>query len=174
MLETNPDAWSANPDNTIKLPPWKGDPNDKELVELIPFLEYLAALGVKDVRPVIKDFDGKHIPTEFLRREAIARDELRKSLGDKKSSKGPPNWVLALLGMKPNEQKEDDVKTFGDLARERGMQMYQETQRHLAEHKDEMLKEQQQAEKQMAEQMKTSLGKILTEVSSLPWLIGIS
>jgi len=166
MIETNPDAWSANPDNTIKLPPWKGDPKDRDLVALIPFLEYMAAMGVPDVRPIIKDFDGTHIPTEFARREELIREQLRKELGQKKGKKkGPPAWALELLGMKPREEKDEDVKTFMDLARERGQQNYRETQRHLVEHKDELLKEQQQAEREMAEQMKTSLSKIFTEVS---------
>ncbi|KAF8249528.1 NIF-domain-containing protein [Wilcoxina mikolae CBS 423.85] len=164
MVETNPDAWSANPDNTIKLPPWKGDANDRDLVALIPFLEYIAAMGVADVRPIIKDFDGTHIPTEFARREELIREQLRKELGQKKGKKkGPPAWALGLLGMKPKEDMDEDVKTFMDLARERGQQQYKETQKHLAEHRDELLREQQQAEKEMAEQMKTSLSKIFTE-----------
>jgi len=165
MLETNPDAWSASPENTIKLPPWKGDPNDKELVALIPFLEYIAAMGVADVRPIIKDFEGKHVATEFARREELIREQLRKELGQGKGKKsGPPSWVLSLLGTKPKEHRDDeDVKTFMDLARERGQQNYLETQKHLAEHREELLKEQQQAEKEMAEQMKTSLSKIFAE-----------
>ncbi|CCX14387.1 HAD-like domain-containing protein [Pyronema domesticum] len=164
MIETNPDAWSANPDNTIKLPPWKGDATDRDLVALIPFLEYIAAMGVPDVRKVIKDFDGTHIPTEFARREELIREQLRKELGNTKGKKkGPPSWALGVLGMKPKEDEGDDVKTFMDIARERGQQNYLETQKHLAEHKEELLREQQQAEKEMAEQMKTSLSKIFTE-----------
>lgn len=163
MLETNPEAWSANPDNTIKMKPWKGEKSDRELVSLIPFLEYIAALNVDDVRDVIRDYEGTHIPTEFARREAKLREELRKQLPQKK--KQPPGWLLSALGMKPKEEKEEDVKTFMDMVRERGQQTYIDTQRHIAEHKEEMEREQKQAEKEMAEQMKTSLSKIFTEVS---------
>ncbi|KAI5843664.1 HAD-like domain-containing protein [Tricharina praecox] len=164
MLETNPDAWSANPDNTVKLPPWKGDANDRDLVALIPFLEYIAAMGVKDVRPIIKDFEGTHIPTEFARREELIRMQLRKELGQKKTkSKGPPSWMVSALGMRPKDDQEEDVKTFMDLARERGQQSYLTNQKHLESHREDMLREQQQAEKEMAEQMKTSLSKIFTE-----------
>ena len=171
MIETNPDAWSANPDNTIKLPPWRGDPHDRDLIALIPFLEYIAAMGATDVRPIIKDFDGTHIPTEFARREELIREKLRRELGRKTGSDtkrkggGASAWAFAMLGIKPREDKDEDVKTFMDLARERGQQQYIETQRHLAEHKDELLREQQQAEKEIAEQMKTSLSKIFSEVS---------
>jgi import inner membrane translocase subunit TIM50 len=163
MLETNPDAWSANPDNTIKLPPWKGDKNDRELVALIPFLEYIAAMNVKDVRPIIKDFDGKHIPTEFARREELIREQMRKELGQGKKKKGPPAWLVSALGMKPRDE-EEDVKTFMDIARERGQQNYLEMKRHWEENAEQMLKEQKEAEREMAEQMKTSLSKIFTEV----------
>ena len=171
MIETNPDAWSANPDNTIKLPPWRGDPHDRDLIALIPFLEYIAAMGATDVRPIIKDFDGTHIPTEFARREELIREKLRRELGRKTGSDtkrkggGASAWAFAMLGIKPREDKDEDVKTFMDLARERGQQQYIETQRHLADHKDELLREQQQAEKEIAEQMKTSLSKIFSEVS---------
>ncbi|TGZ83827.1 NIF-domain-containing protein [Ascodesmis nigricans] len=164
MLESNPDAWSANPDNTIKMKPWKGEKNDKELVALIPFLEYIAALNVDDVRDVIRDYDGTHIPTEFARREAKLREELRKQLPQKKKGKQPPAWLLTAVGMKPKEEKEEeDVKTFMDMVRERGQQTYIETQRHIMEHKEEMEREQKKAEKEMADQMKTSLSKIFTE-----------
>lgn len=162
MLETNPDAWSANPDNTIKLPPWTGNAKDRDLVAHIPFLEYIAALGVDDVRTVIRDFDGKHIPTEFARREALLKDELKQEAalkGGKK--KQAPGWVYELVGMK--KPVEEEPKTFMDKARERGQQQYLETQKHLEQHKEEMLKEQKAAEAEMAGHMKTSLSKLFTE-----------
>jgi import inner membrane translocase subunit TIM50 len=162
MLETNPDAWSANPDNTIKLPPWTGDAKDKDLIAHIPFLEYIAALGVEDVRDVIRDYDGKHIPTEFARREALLKEELKKEVAAKGSQKkGPPEFVYKLVGMKKPEPEEP--KTFMDKVRERGQMQYMETQRHLEQHKEEMLREQKAAEAEMASQMKTSLSKIFTE-----------
>lgn len=167
MLETNPDAWSMNPDNTIKMAPWHGDPNDKELVSLIPFLEYITAMGISDVRPVIAEFGDKHIPTEFARREAIARAELKKRLeAERAQRKGTlGELLLSALGLgAPKKSREDEEKTFMDLTRERGMQAYEQAQKHIAEHKDEMLKEQKAMEKEAAEQMKTSLSKIFTEV----------
>ena len=39
IIETDPDHVSLQPENSIILPKWKGDPNDKGLVGLIPFLE---------------------------------------------------------------------------------------------------------------------------------------
>lgn len=167
MLETNPDAWSMNPSNTIKMRPWTGDPNDKELVSLIPFLEYIVAMGIADVRPVIDNFGDNHIPTEFARREALARAELKKRLEKERAQKKGTlgELLLGALGLgTPKKKKEDEEKTFMDLARERGVQQYMETQKHIAEHREEMMKEQKNFEREQAEQMKTSLSKIFTEV----------
>lgn len=38
-MDSNPDAFSLQPENGIALRPFTGDPNDKGLLEYIPFLE---------------------------------------------------------------------------------------------------------------------------------------
>lgn len=46
----------ANPCPRIILPKWKGDskdPHARDLVALIPFLEYIATMGIQDTRKVI-------------------------------------------------------------------------------------------------------------------------
>ena len=39
QLDTHPEHVATNPENAIILKPWKGEPGDKGLIELIPFLE---------------------------------------------------------------------------------------------------------------------------------------
>lgn len=39
IMDSNPDAYSLQPENSIAMKPWMGDPNDTELVAMIPFLE---------------------------------------------------------------------------------------------------------------------------------------
>jgi len=39
MIETDPVACSLQPENAIIVQKWKGDPQDKGLITLIPFLE---------------------------------------------------------------------------------------------------------------------------------------
>lgn len=61
IIDTNPDHVSNQPENAIVLPKWTGDPRDphaKDLVALIPFLEYLAATNTDDVRKVIGKYFG--------------------------------------------------------------------------------------------------------------------
>jgi len=39
MLDTHPEHVTAQPENAIIMHPWKGEPGDRGLVEMIPFLE---------------------------------------------------------------------------------------------------------------------------------------
>ena len=52
IIDNNPAFYALNKDNGIPIPTWIDDPNDKELLKLIPILKYLSE--VKDVRPIIK------------------------------------------------------------------------------------------------------------------------
>lgn len=38
-VDTNPDSYAHHPENAIIAPKWKGDPTDKGLISIIPFLE---------------------------------------------------------------------------------------------------------------------------------------
>lgn len=56
LIDTQEAHARLQPENAIILEKWKGDPKDKGLVALIPFLEYVASMGFEDVRPASKDF----------------------------------------------------------------------------------------------------------------------
>ncbi|CAJ0766419.1 18472_t:CDS:10 [Entrophospora sp. SA101] len=45
IMDSNPDSYSLQPENAITVPPWKGDPNDTFLIDIIPFLECLANIA---------------------------------------------------------------------------------------------------------------------------------
>ncbi|KAI5923952.1 HAD-like domain-containing protein [Camillea tinctor] len=157
------------PENAIILPKWTGDPKDTELVSLIPFLEYIHTMQYKDVRTVLKSFDGKHIPTEFARREAIARAEFQKQVKAEKRSKASGMGALGnLLGLKPSnmsmmvpaegEQSPSEAfaqgKMLQDIARERGQKNYEMMEREIRANGEKWLKEEQAAqEKAQAEAM---------------------
>ncbi|KAI0599025.1 HAD-like domain-containing protein [Biscogniauxia sp. FL1348] len=157
------------PENAIILPKWTGDPKDTELVSLIPFLEYIHTMQYKDVRTVLKSFEGKHIPTEFARREAIARAEFQKQVQAEKRSKASGMGALGnLLGLKPSnmsmmvpvdgEQSPSEAfaqgKMLQDIARERGQRNYEMMDKEIRENGEKWLKEEQAAqEKAQAEAM---------------------
>lgn len=164
------------PENAIILDPWKGEPQDSELVGLIPFLEYIHTMQYSDVRKVLKSFDGKHIPTEFARREAIARKDFNAQLEAQKAKHSKPSGVGALgnlLGLKPSnmsmtmapegEQNPSEAfaqgKMIQDLARERGQRNYELLEKEIRENGEKWLKEEQVAmEKAQKEAMSSMMG----------------
>lgn len=83
MISANPDAWKFQPENTLKLQPWTSDPTDTTLLDLIPFLQMIAMRGVKDVREVVKSYDGESdIPKAFkVRMQAAAEHQKQQKRG---------------------------------------------------------------------------------------------
>ena len=57
IIDNNPTSYALNKSNGIPIQSWIDDPNDKELIKLIPLLKYLA--NVDDVRPIIKKIVNK-------------------------------------------------------------------------------------------------------------------
>jgi import inner membrane translocase subunit TIM50 len=183
IIDTEAKHVRTQPENAIILPKWKGDPKDAELVNLIPFLEYIHTMQYSDVRKVLQSFDGKHIPTEFARREAIARAEFHKQLeGQRGKSRktastspgGGVGMLAGMLGMKPSkmslmvlpEGEENPQEAFAkgkmlqDIARERGRRWYEGVEKMIQEEGEKMLKEeaelQEQAQQEAMKNMKSS------------------
>lgn len=178
ILDTNPQHVRKQPENAIILKPWEGDPKDKDLVGLIPFLEYICTMEYSDVRKALKSFEGKHIPTEFARREALLRQEHNKKLEEqKKKSKGSGVGALSnFLGLKSSkmtmmvapEGEQTPAEAFAqgkmlqDIARERGQRAYMETEKMIREHGEQWLKDEQEAmDKAQAEAMDSMKGSFL-------------
>lgn len=38
-MDSSPEAYSRQPENAISVPPWKGNAEDRYLIDIIPFLE---------------------------------------------------------------------------------------------------------------------------------------
>ncbi|XP_042463232.1 mitochondrial import inner membrane translocase subunit TIM50-like [Zingiber officinale] len=56
------------PENSVPIKPWKLENDDTALLDLIPFLEYVALHRPADIRQVLASFQGHDIPTEFIER----------------------------------------------------------------------------------------------------------
>ncbi|PGH02160.1 hypothetical protein AJ79_07706 [Helicocarpus griseus UAMH5409] len=166
MIDTHAPHAKRQPENAIILDKWKGNPRDKELVALIPFLEYVAGMGIEDVRQVIKSFEGKNIPIEFARREKLMREKFEKQLAEERAKK--PKYsvssIASALGIKPVAPTIDGIdpaagmdegKMLWDQIRERGQKQYEMIEREIRENGDKWLAE-MAAEEQKAidEQMK--------------------
>ncbi|RKF61433.1 Mitochondrial import inner membrane translocase subunit tim50 [Erysiphe neolycopersici] len=176
ILDTDKAHVKKQPENAIILEPWRGDPNDKELVSLIPFLEYIPTMAYSDVRKALKSFEGKYIPTEFARREAIARKKFHEQLEEEKKRR-PKRSLLGLLGdslgikyqpmmFDPNEQSPAEAfaqgKMLQDQARERGQRNYQILEKEIRENGEKWLKEEAALEEKSKEESMKALKSGIT------------
>lgn len=178
IIDTNPKHVRNQPENAIILEPWKGDPKDTDLVSMIPFLEYIHTMQYSDVRKVIKSFEGKHIPEEFARREAIARKEFNaKQLASKHHRPSGVGALGSMLGLKPSnmsmmvspdgEPNPSEAlaqgKMLQDIARERGQRNYQLLQEQIEKNGEQWIKDEaEQMEKLQKEAMSSMMGSFST------------
>ncbi|KAL2476009.1 Mitochondrial import inner membrane translocase subunit TIM50 [Abeliophyllum distichum] len=59
---------SLQSDNCVSIKPWQGEAEDTALLDLIPFLEYVAKHRPADVRTVLGSYQGLDISKEFIER----------------------------------------------------------------------------------------------------------
>lgn len=59
---------SLQPENSIQIKPWQGEPDDTTLLDLIPFLEYVAKNRPADIRTVLSSYQGGDVAKEFIER----------------------------------------------------------------------------------------------------------
>ncbi|RVW50158.1 Mitochondrial import inner membrane translocase subunit TIM50 [Vitis vinifera] len=59
---------SLQPENCVQIKPWKLEEDDTQLLDLIPFLEYVARNRPADIRPVLASYQGHDIAKEFIER----------------------------------------------------------------------------------------------------------
>ena len=172
IIDTHAPHVKNQPENAIILPKWSGDPKDshtKDLVALIPFLEYIANMGIEDVRPVLKSFESckDNIPAEFARREAIAREEFlaqRAAEGGGRPRRSGFGSLAGALGIKGGPAPGslvygEDGKTVAeglkegkmpsDQIREQGQRGYEFLEKQIREHGEQWLREEAEEQKKM-------------------------
>ena len=168
LIDTDSEHASLQPDNAIILPKWKGTPGDKELVSLIPFLEYLAAVGMGDARKVITSYkDTPSIPIEFAKREAQARERFNaqyaKDHGKRRGSPGIGSFlgIKSGQGMVPVPEMEgiptvaeglEKGMMLHDIVRLRGQRQYALLDKEIRENGEKWLAEMAAEEKKMQEE----------------------
>ncbi|KAL1901083.1 mitochondrial inner membrane protein required for protein import [Sporothrix stenoceras] len=182
IIDSNAGHVRAQPENAIVLPPWKGNAKDTDLVALIPFLEYVYTMQYGDVRKVLKSFEGKDIPTEFARREAIARAEFEKQLAaqrrgrPKQGSGGGIGGLGSLLGLKSSNmsvmvpadgelgiaEQLAQGKMLQDIARERGQKTYEMMEKEIRENGEKWLKEEAAMQEKMQQEAMQNMKQSFT------------
>lgn len=56
------------PENCVQIKPWKLETDDTQLLDLIPFLEYVAMVRPSDIRTVLASYQGRDVAAEFIER----------------------------------------------------------------------------------------------------------
>ncbi|XP_012256781.1 mitochondrial import inner membrane translocase subunit TIM50-C-like [Athalia rosae] len=67
VVDWNKDSVKFHPENTLKLPRWKGNDDDTTLYDLAAFLKMIAATNVEDVRDVLTYYQQFENPLEAFR-----------------------------------------------------------------------------------------------------------
>ena len=171
IIDTHAPHVKNQPENAVILPKWSGDPRDphvKDLVALIPFLEYVATMGIDDVRTVLKSFEGKSIPEEFARREASAREKFNEQLAVERA-KAPKRSLGSLFGnslgikggpapggmvLQDGQSVAEGLaqgKMLSDQIREQGQKQYEHLEKQIREHGAQWLKEEEDEQKRLME-----------------------
>lgn len=155
ILDPHADCYSLQPENAIPIDEWNGK-KDTKLIEMIPFLEWLATSKTADVRKELAKFhDKNNIPLEFAQWE----NQMRLDWEEKQKNKGN-NIFSTLLGSPALMRKR---KMPLDQIRDQGMRNYQHMANYLKEHGERMLKEEQEKTKQLMQEQNLTLGKIVNE-----------
>ncbi|CAK5267618.1 unnamed protein product [Mycena citricolor] len=136
-LDTNPEHVSTHPENTIVIPPWKGDPNDRGLIAMIPFLESIGIYKPADVRPILSAYQGKDIPVEYAKKEAES-----KAAHIEKWMKERPNGLArggfaSMLGLTGDSSPRPSVPpTYLEAKRKEAQENYMEELKYIREHQE--------------------------------------
>ncbi|KAL4937515.1 mitochondrial import inner membrane translocase subunit tim50 [Aspergillus oleicola] len=174
LIDTKDEHARLQPENAVILDKWDGNPKDKTLVALIPFLEYLAGMGVEDVRPILKSFEGQPIPVEFAKREKAMRERFEKELAEeqKKRPRSGMGSLASALGLKSSARTIDgeqlpsqglqEGKMLWDQIRERGQKNYELIEKEIRENGEKWLAEMAAEEEKMRQEQMESMKGSLT------------
>ncbi|OBZ87632.1 Mitochondrial import inner membrane translocase subunit TIM50 [Choanephora cucurbitarum] len=164
IMDSNPESFSLQPENGIALKPWKGEPGDKGLLEYIPFFEALIYSSPSDVRDVIASFEGKHIPTEWARRESIMEEERIKQW-EREHSQKPSRNLGSLFGggaVQSQGPPPSPREVFRQQCREAYVAQFEEQKKFFEQAEAENMERQAQ----MMKEMKMSVWDLMAQVAS--------
>ncbi|KAH6764426.1 Haloacid dehalogenase-like hydrolase superfamily protein [Perilla frutescens var. hirtella] len=83
---------SLQPENSIQIKSWQGEPDDTALLDLIPFLEYVAKNRPADIRTVLSSYQGGDVAKEFIERSK----EHQRNIDGKRAPAYCPRCLICL------------------------------------------------------------------------------
>ncbi|EIN06633.1 HAD-like protein [Punctularia strigosozonata HHB-11173 SS5] len=163
LVDTNPDFVKTHPENAIIVPKWKGDPKDKGLIALIPFLESIGIYKPADVRPILEAYRGKDIPLEYAKKEAEAKLKHIEEWKASGAGKGVGRLTFSSLfgGSSDPAQSSPIPPTYLEAKRAEAQRAYREEQLWIEQNRAQLEKEKEEQDKAMQAEMSGSLWKML-------------
>ncbi|KAF8161565.1 HAD-like domain-containing protein [Crassisporium funariophilum] len=164
-LDTLPEHYATHPENAVILPKWNGDPHDKGLVAMIPFLESIAIYKPADVRPIVQAYQGKDVPLEYAKTEAEAKAKhVEEWKARNKSAKvGASFGSIFGISSAPAQPKNVPPPTYLEQKRKEAQIQYQEEQNYIKRNKDELEKLLEQDQQAMAAQVPGNLWEAMDQ-----------
>ncbi|KAH9935110.1 NIF-domain-containing protein [Epithele typhae] len=149
LLDTHREHVTPNPENAVIVPKWAGDPKDRGLVAMIPFLESIAIFKTQDVRPILEAYDGKNIPIEWAKKEAeMKRKHVEEWEHSRKGLSRGGMTLSSLFGSSDPASGSQAPPTYLEQKRLEAQHQYLEEQEYLKKNKayfDQLIKEEQEA-----------------------------
>eukprot|EP01135_Chromosphaera_perkinsii_P004676 Nk52_evm25s293 gene=Nk52_evmTU25s293 len=91
ILDYDEESYKLQPYNGVKIKPYKGEKDDKELLELLNFMETIVRTGVDDVREVMKAYEGKDVGRTF---NALLQSKLDAAKKEQEEIKQKSVWSM--------------------------------------------------------------------------------
>ncbi|KZT72401.1 NIF-domain-containing protein [Daedalea quercina L-15889] len=149
VLDVHPEHVSAQPENAIIMPKWSGDPKDRGLIAMIPFLESIGIFKPPDVRPILGAYHGKDIPLEYAKKEAEMKQKHVEEWEHGRKGLPTNSFTLSnLFGGSGQAHSSPIPPTYLEQKRREAQLQYQEEQAYIRANKDnfeKLLKEEQEA-----------------------------
>jgi len=186
VLDTKPEHVRLHPENAIILPKWTGDPQDRGLIAMIPFLEckfFAALVGVEltgfpaigifkpdDIRPILKAYEGKDIPIEYAKKEAEAKARHIEQWKSKNKAL-PASGLRSAFGLSqpsPIQTRGGPPPTYLEQKRAEAQMQYREEQKYIRENKEHLEKLLKQEQDAIAAQVPSNLWEAIDQITGKP------
>ncbi|KAF8314928.1 HAD-like protein [Clavulina sp. PMI_390] len=167
-VDTMAERLSLQPNNAVILPKWKGEKETRAgLVNLIPFLEAIAIHNPKDVREVLKAYEGKDVAIEWAKYEAEMKRrhiEAWKAKGGNTGSGAATSWLSKTIGgsKTPTTTADGVPLTYLEQKRLEAQEYYRREQAYLKEQEPTFKK---LMEEDRERQLKESAGSLFGMLS---------
>ncbi|KAF8058619.1 HAD-like protein [Lyophyllum atratum] len=170
LLDTDPEHVATHPENAIILPKWKGDSRDNGLIAMIPFLESIAIYHPPDVRPILDVYKDKNIPLEYAKKEAEAKAKHVEEWKNKKGvSSSSFSSLFGLSNATPASASTSGIPpTYLEQKRREAQLQYQDEQKYIADHREELEKLLEQEQQQVAGDVPGTLWEAFDHLSGRP------